>query len=210
MRKMGIFIFIFIILIISLYIASEIILPRIAEKRIREEILTRIDAVEELKIDARVFPAFKLLFSRIDKLEVEARGLQRNHLYLKDIKANYQEILITDNRQIMAQNTGLKVLITQKALNSYLDNNYPHLENFQIKLTPGQVFLQGYLNILENKFKINLAGEFTIRNKNKIYFLPESSPNSSRYPLGFTINLSSKIPLGITLDLLLKYTNFFI
>lgn len=187
-------------LLLIIFLASEVILPSMAGRKVREEIIANTDNIEELKVKAEVFPAFKVLFSRLDHLSVEADGLEKDDLFFKEIKAGYSQILLADDGEIMAYNNDLKVILTETAINDYIDRRYPELKNFQVNLESDRVFMEGYLNVFDSKIQISLTGEFNLKTPAKIQFIPvDFQLNDLRVPSSIIKNYLED--LVFTLDL---------
>ena len=168
----GKYYFYIIIILLLVYLGLELFLPGIAEKKVRKGILNYTDEVKSLEIEANSFPAWELLFSRVDNINIKASYLKMKGLRLDNISASYQDIVLKEGI-IKGKNKDLNILITEKSLNDYLAAQYPGLSNFDIILNPDQVFMEGYINFFNNKIMLQLNGKFTVKEANKITFIPK-------------------------------------
>lgn len=163
----------FILLVLIILVSMEFYLPRLVEREIREIFQRETESIENLEIQVSSFPSLEILFKRVDRIIINARGLSFNGLYLEDFAVEYQDIRLHDD-YFTGNNTALNILITEDALNNYIKTNYPELGDFKIELNPDQVFLSGIINFFEARLQIQLAGSFTVTENNEVFFIPEN------------------------------------
>lgn len=161
------------LLILILYLSLELFLPQVVENRIEKEILENTKDVKGLEVEVNSFPAWELLFSRADRVKLTARMVNIDGLYLSSISALYKDVIIAKG-EIKGDNTDLKILISEKDLNQYVTEKYSGFENFQIKLVPEKVYLSGDLKFFKSRIKVQLNGEFSVHEAERISFVPEN------------------------------------
>lgn len=160
-----------IILIVILFLITEIFLPGLAEDRLKKILDKRADKIENLDIKVASFPALKILLGRIDHVSVNIEGLVVDELYINHMNINYHD-LIFSKTGFSGINTRLEAMVTEKSLNDYIDSKYPDLENFNVTINPEQVLMEGAIKLFEARINLKLAGNFVINDKEEIYFVP--------------------------------------
>jgi len=168
--KRNLFFLLAIFLLILL--GMQILLPSMAERKIKRTMIENINEYQELKIKASAFPAWKILFSRLDFLKISGTEVKLNDINLKSIKASYRNISYSRG-EILGENTDFKIVLTAADLNEYLEENYDGLNDYSIHLLPGQVFLQGSIILFDARINLELSGNFSIEKKSRVYFNPE-------------------------------------
>lgn len=158
------------LLLLALFI-SQLALPGYAAKKLRAVLEQETESIEQLNIDIATFPALKILTGRIDHVLMESVGLKINKLYLDTFNVSYRDIVLQSGGFI-GINTKLEAVISEKAINEYIQDKYPDLEGFHLKIQQEQVLLQGAINFFETKFQLQLSGNFIINDKQQIYFVP--------------------------------------
>ncbi|MFW6029632.1 MAG: DUF2993 domain-containing protein [Halanaerobiales bacterium] len=169
-RKRSLWILIFIFLFV--FLAIELFLPGIANRRLLEIFQQEIDGIEELEINLRSFPALKILFGRVDHVSIRSQGLLHDHLYLKKLNLNYDNITLYRD-DFVGANSYLEAIITEDALNKYLSKKYPEMGNFSLQINPEQILLQGVLNLFDVKFNFQINGNLILNDESQIYFVPD-------------------------------------
>lgn len=160
-----------IILILFIFLISEMFLPGLAVDRIRRILSKSADEIDRLDINVAAFPALKVLLGKVDHIVLNAEGLLVDDLLIDDLVINYRDVSF--NRSgFDGINTGLQAVITEDSLNNYIHRKYSELDNFFIKIEPERISLQGYVNIFEAKIRVLFAGNFVINDRDIIYFVP--------------------------------------
>ncbi len=165
------FYYFFILILLILYLFLEIFLPGVVEKRVKSEIKNYSEDVSNLEVSVNAFPAWNLIFSRADRIDINADYINLDGLLLRDISAQYEDIII-ENGEIKGNNTDLRINISEKNLNQYINNHYNDLGDFEINLNPGQVFMKGDISILNTSISLQLNGKFMLVSPNEIKFNP--------------------------------------
>ncbi len=189
-----------ILIALIFYLVMQILLPVMAEKKIKNSIFEQVDSVENLKVEVSSFPAWEILFSRLDRVEVKAVNLSKGQLMVDQIDSRYRDVSIRDD-MIIGENTELNIVLSEENLNKYIENMYPELNNFVVKLNPGQIYLSGFVNFFEKRIDFQLTGALLVKERNLITFSPENlSLDEFQVPgeliksfvkdLGFSIDLS--------------------
>ena len=158
-------------IILLLYLVTKIFLPVVAEREIKQNIVKNVDDVQVLEVDADSFPVWEILLSRIDRVEVKASNLVVDNLCINSFITKHRNLYIED-KKIKGENTDLKLVITEQALNEYISKKYPGLNKFHIKFISKQAYLSGQVNFFNKKVNIQLAGKFNVQEKNIINFEP--------------------------------------
>ncbi len=158
-------------IILLLYLVTKIFLPVVAEREIKQNIVKNVDDVQVLEVDADSFPVWEILLSRIDRVEVKASNLVVDNLCINSFITKHRNLYIED-KKIKGENTDLKLVITEQALNEYISKKYPGLNKFHIKFMSQQAYLSGQVNFFNKKVNIQLAGKFNVQEKNIINFEP--------------------------------------
>jgi len=158
-------------IILLLYLVTKIFLPVVAEREIKQNIVKNVDDVQVLEVDADSFPVWEILLSRIDRVEVKASNLVVDNLCINSFITKHRNLYIED-KKIKGENTDLKLVITEQALNEYISKKYPGLNKFNIKFMSQQAYLSGQVNFFNKKVNIQLAGKFNVQEKNIINFEP--------------------------------------
>ena len=199
---------VFILIILILYLVMEIFFPVLAEKEIRNNIVEQIDSVQLLEVNANSFPAWEMILTKIDRVEINASKLVIDGLLIESIATKYRDLYIKDNK-IMGENIDLKFVISEQALNKYIIEKYPELSNFRVKFVSGHAYLSGQLNFFNKKVNIQLTGKFNVKEKNIIDFepvnlkiekleIPGEVVKKFIEESGFTINLNKlNMPLNV-------------
>ncbi|ACL70391.1 LmeA family phospholipid-binding protein [Halothermothrix orenii] len=166
MRRRGYFLETLIFLLVLL-VVTQVFLPGLAEKKIKEAFKQRVDGVESLRVNLGAFPALKLVIKRADWVEVRGTNLIVNNLPVTSFKSYIEDVRVTDG-EIRGSNTDLNIKITEEDINKFIQKNYPSLNNFTIKLLPGQVFMSGKVGFIN----IKLTGKFQVAKVNRVSFVP--------------------------------------
>ncbi len=198
----------FLLLILLFYLLMEIFLPIIVERKLEKSIVENIDSVQSLAVDAHSFPAWEMILSKIDRVEIKASNLAVNGLLIDSISTKHSDVYLKKDK-IMGENDDLQIVISEKAVNNYLAGKYPGLSNFRVNFIAEQAYLRGTINFFEQEIDIQLTGNFTSPEKNIIIFNPVNLKIAKleipgevikKYieDTGFAINLNDlNIPLNI-------------
>ena len=197
------------IVLLIIYLFMQLYLPGMAEDKIRQGLLDNIDQAEGLVVDARSFPAWEILFSqRVDHLNIRAESIVLDRLKLNSLRGEYRDVSYSDG-EVSGKNTDLSVYVSEKALNNFVNQKYSNLNDFMVNIEPDMVYLSGYVDFLDAKFKVQLSGTLELTRVNKIVFepgkfsveevdIPVSLLKSFVNNLGFTLNLDQyNIPLTV-------------
>ncbi|MFW5981975.1 MAG: DUF2993 domain-containing protein [Halanaerobiaceae bacterium] len=169
-RKRSLWIILFVFLL--LFLAIELFLPGIANRRLVNILHDETDGIEDLEINLSSFPAFKILFGRIDHVSIRSHGLLHDHLYLERFNLNYDDIVLYRD-DFVGNNSYLEAIITEDALNEYLNKKYPEMGSFLLEINPEQILLEGELKIFDVQFAFQISGNLLVNNRNQIYFVPD-------------------------------------
>ncbi len=172
MRRRRSFLINFILLVLLLVLGGELLLPGLAEKRFRSAFLKETDSIENLEVKISSFPSLKILSNRFDYVKIDARGIRVEEIYLDHLSGEFENVELKEGI-ITGKNTDLEILISEDAINNYIQSSYPSLEGFQLELDPGRVYLKGYIKIFEARIAVQLAGSMVINGVNKLFFIPE-------------------------------------
>ena len=172
MRRKSRILWLIIIIVLSLILLAQIILPGLAENSLRDIFYDRTAKIEELIINVAAFPAFKILRGRLDYIDVNTKGIVIDDLYIDMMSVKYRDV-VYGKTGFDGDNTALKAVITQEAINNYIVEQYPDLKNFSININPEQVLFQGYINFFEARINLTLTGNFIINDNDRIYFIPD-------------------------------------
>ena len=67
------------------------------------------------------------------------------------------------------RNTGLEAIITEEALNTYIQAKFPELEAFSL-IRPEQVALEGRISILKCCWKFTRSGNFAVSDQRGLFY----------------------------------------
>lgn len=159
--------------ILIIFILSEVFLPVLVADFLQNVFIKETDSIDSIKINIRSSPALKMLTGRIDYVEVEAEGLSINNLYLNKMNLSYQDILLKRDG-FTGVNTLLEAIITEESLNKFIRTEYSNLRDFQLKIRPEKIVLQGSIEFLNMYFSVQLSGNLVLNDNKDIYFVPDS------------------------------------
>lgn len=188
-----------IILILLVIVGMEVFLPSWAENNILTIIEKETGGIEEINLKVRTFPAFKILFGRVDRVEVEGKGLIIEDLYLDSFFGEFTNVIL-QKEEILGDNTDLMIIIKEKSINNFISKHYPDLSQFQISLNPEQALLQGDIRFFETNINMQLTGKLDIIEFNKIAFRPENI-KVERFSLGSALFQDLIKDMGFVFDL---------
>ncbi|MFW6022268.1 MAG: DUF2993 domain-containing protein [Halanaerobiaceae bacterium] len=157
---------------LALIFITEIFLPGFAENRLRIIFYEETDSIDELQVNIRTFPALKIFSGRMDRVIIESTGVFVDGLYIDSFNVSYQD-LVLEKGSFTGINTSLNVVINEDALNEYINKKYPELGDFQLRIMPDQVLLQGSIMLFDTAINIRLSGNFVVTDRQMIYFVPE-------------------------------------
>ena len=171
-RKKGFFWNIVLVLLV-IFLAAELLLPRLASRQLEEILRRETEQIESLKIAVSSFPAPEILLGRLDFVDIKAAGVIVEGLYLDSLSVEYRDIILRDH-SFTGDNTFLEILVKEEGLNQYIQTKYPELKDFKLVLLPGQVLLGGVINFLEATINLQLTGRLFITEQAEVEFIPEN------------------------------------
>jgi hypothetical protein len=158
--------------IIILFLGMQLFLPKMAENRIAAGLINNTSEIEKLDVRVISFPPWEILSGKLDRIQVDAKGISSEGLYIKSLYARFHDILMK-KEGIEGENTDLNIIITEDGLNKYLDFKYPSLKNFNLILNADKVYMKGYINFFDARIDIQLTGKFIVSEVNKVNFVTE-------------------------------------
>jgi len=189
-----------IILLVIIIIISQLFLPPFAADKLRDVFEQETDSIDKLEINIASFPALKILIGRVDHVFIESDGLQLDHLYLDSFDVSYRDIVLQKG-SFYGINTYLEAVISEKAIDEYISATYPELNDFQLKITPEQVLLEGSINFFEAIFNLKLSGNFVINDQEDIYFVPDDlQVENIKIPVNLLKSYVEKVDFSFNLD----------
>ncbi|MCG8513913.1 MAG: DUF2993 domain-containing protein [Halanaerobiales bacterium] len=171
-RKRGFF-WNIVLVVLVMFLAAELFLPRLASRQLAEILRRETEQIESLKIAVSSFPAPEILLGRLDFVEIKAAGVIVEGLYLDSLSVEYRDIILRGH-SFTGDNTFLEILVKEERLNQYIQTKYPELKDFKLVLLPGQVLLGGVINFLEATINLQLTGRLFITEQAEVEFIPEN------------------------------------
>ena len=167
------FIYLIIALVIVFLLALEFFLPALMANILKDYLRKEADAIAYINVKLDSFPAIKMLRGKIDQADIEIKGLSINNLYLDKLDLQYRDVFMKEGG-FTGRNTGLEAIITEEALNNYIQAKFPELEAFQLQIRPEQVALEGRISIFEMLLEVQLSGNFAVSDQREVYFIPDN------------------------------------
>jgi len=197
-----------VIIVVTIIIISQLFLPPFAADKLRDVLEQETDSIDKLDINIASFPAIKILTGRVDHVFIKSEGVQFNNLYIDSFDVSYRDIILQKG-SFYGINTYLEAVISENAIDDYISDTYPELQDFQLKITAEQVLLEGSISIFDASFNLMFSGNFVINDREDIYFVPDdfqledikipvSLLKSYIEKIDFSFNLEE---LGIPLDI---------
>ncbi|MFW5999544.1 MAG: DUF2993 domain-containing protein [Halanaerobiaceae bacterium] len=168
MKKALLFLFVTVTLFLLL---GELFLPAYVEREVERHLRGQVREADGLEIEAISFPALKLLFTRADRVFLEADRLDLEGLILRSVDLRYSDVSINSGR-LKGENDYIYLEISEESINSYVAENYSRLKNFQLNFTPENVYMEGRINLLGNEIEVKLTGNLVLQPEDIIAFVP--------------------------------------
>lgn len=163
---------IFILLIFAL--VFQLTAPRYFERKITDYIYSSVEEAEVLSVSLHSFPALKFFLGRVDRASVRFLRLQVDDLMLAEGRLGFADLQLGRTPSGYAftkgRNTDLKLVITRKALNAYLEKYY-QTSAVKVDLNPGKVVLSLTLNWFEQEIKFSLLGSLVVESPARVVFV---------------------------------------
>lgn len=197
MKKALFFLFVAVILFLLL---GELFLPSYVEREVERHLRGQVREADGLEIEAISFPALKLLFTRADRVFLEADRLDLEGLILRSVDLRYSDVSINSGR-LKGENDYIYLEISEESINSYVAENYSRLKNFQLNFTPENVYMEGRLNLLGNEIEVKLSGNLVLRPEDIIAFVPgDLQIDEYRVSEGLIRNISGELDFSFDLN----------
>ncbi|MFW6237657.1 MAG: DUF2993 domain-containing protein [Halanaerobiales bacterium] len=167
MKKALFFLFILVLLVLL----GELFLPSYVKKEVENHLRGQVRESENLEVEIASFPALKLLFSRADRVFLEADKLNLEGLVLRSVDLRYNNVSIQSGR-LTGENDYIFLKIDEEAVNNHVDENHRRLKDFRLSFTPEQVYMEGNIDLFGNEIEVKLVGNLVLRKDNIISFVP--------------------------------------
>ena len=149
----------------------ELFLPSLVENRVEKYLSGQLEEKENLQIEVISFPALKILFSRADRIYLEADVLNLEGLVLKDVSLHYSDVVLNDG--FTGVNDRVNIMLTEEAVNNYVSKNYNQPKNLSIKFNPGQMFVEGDFDVFGYVINFKTEGNLILEKEaNRVVFVP--------------------------------------
>lgn len=148
--------------LLVLFLASELVIPRIAASYVKREIRKHYPTVKDLSVSVRAFPALRLAFKRYSRMTVKA-----GNITLQGI----------DFDSITLESPGwpgatFEAVIGQEEIGSFFSLASSYLEDPEVTLEDGALRITGSVDTGESSVEVVATGTLRALNGRNIYFEP--------------------------------------
>lgn len=150
--------------LVLLWIASELVIPNVAERYVEREIEKRYPDAEEVSVSIRSFPAFTLLFKRYSRLKVGAKGITLEGVHFDSIE-------LESEKWPLAR---FNATISESEINRVFSPSAPYLKNPRLELGQDTVSISGDVELGTAGFEATASGTLEAVDGRDIYFEPLS------------------------------------
>ncbi|MGM0501208.1 MAG: DUF2993 domain-containing protein [Bacillota bacterium] len=170
---------IIVILVIVLIASTEVLLPNYVGNRLENSLKAEVDSYHQLNLEVDSFPALKLLVAAADEVKVTGQDIVVEDLKLEQLKAEFRNLKLKEIagewETVRGENTELEIIITEKDINRYLitKEELAAFERIKLDITPQQVILNGIITLFSAEVNLQLTGNFTVVDAQKIVFNSE-------------------------------------
>lgn len=176
---------------LAILIVTQLTLPGALESRIERELARSLEGARLIRAEVEAFPAIMLLLGRVDRLNLDMRGVLLGDLIVDAVLVDGRNLVVDPLKLIrghgvtMASATSLRatLVVGEDDLNQYLWSRLPDARSFRVSLDRGQALLEGAITLLGREFDVHVRGHFRVDGPARLAFIPEDvSVESARVP----------------------------
>lgn len=168
-------------LVVLVLASSEFWLPGWASTRLERALRQELAPAGFVELEARSYPAFRLLAGRIDRLRAEGRefpvgGLRVEALVVEGQGVTYDGPSLYRRGEFRLRGADalrVTLVVNEQALNEFFWQQADPQHRFRLTFTDGQARLQGALNVLGRELSIRVSGRLTVKGADRVAFEPE-------------------------------------
>jgi hypothetical protein len=186
-------------------IFSQIILPVAFEKSFENVFLSELNYPASLKADVKVFPAVKIIFGKIDKINIQAQEIVVDNIKIKKInieinKFTYKPLEFLKGNFLYSGDKGeIRFTINEKNIEKFLTaQNFLNSREINVEISKDFLTINCFIELLGRKLPLLISGTFDVKEGNLIY-----KPNSVKlglFDLGDTIDMRLESRSSFILD----------
>jgi hypothetical protein len=151
--------------LLLLWIAGEIAIPKIASNYVKNEITKRYPQARDVSVSIKAFPAIRLAFKDYSSLEVKVSGIT-----LEDI--NFSTIELKSRKWPVGT---FKALVAPQEIVRFFSSTHSYVISPTLSLTSDKLQISGAIDLGYATAQVTATGALEARNGGKVvYFKPDS------------------------------------
>jgi hypothetical protein len=152
-----------VVVLILLWVASEIAVPRIAASYARNEILERYPDAKDVTVKVKAFPALKLAFKEYDDLEVKVDGVALQQV-------NFDRVVLESKDW---PDGTFEATIGQDEIERFFSLKHSYVTDPQMTITGDAIDVSGKVDIGLAVVEVESRGQLEPVDGKKVFFRPQ-------------------------------------
>lgn len=190
---------------------TEATLPSLIEQRVERAVASGFTAVESVEAQARAFPAARMLFGRLDRLNVNIRGAQLDGLRVDFVGVRSIGAVVPLSDFAPGSTSWVRALgdaelvvsVLDADINDYLKTRDDALRMFSVSLGEGVAKLDGTISFAGLNVSVSSQGRLVIEdNARLVYVVDKLSVERSQLPAFLLDAFEGRIEIGVDLSTL--------
>ena len=189
------------LLILLLAGLSEAVLPKLGAKALEQELQQALKT-ETITVNARTFPACRLLFGHIGDIDIEAEHAMLGNLPTEKLSLHGEcvqmphDVLLNNNFAITdADVLTLTGVVTEGNLADFLNRDIKEIDDAKVKITKEKVLADATAKIMGQKADVHIEGVFFIEDNKICLRLTQAKVKKVFFGRDLTANFFERIDL---------------
>ncbi|MBU1671589.1 MAG: DUF2993 domain-containing protein [Actinobacteria bacterium] len=151
-----------VVVLLGLWIASEIVIPRVAASYIKKEIRKRYPQAGAIDVSVSAFPAIKLVFKEYDKLHVEVSSIT-----LQDV--NFDKITLDSTKWPQGH---FKAFIVADEIVRFFSLTHSYVQEATLSMEGDKLRVRGKVNVAGVTVDVDAVGTLEPTAGKLVFFKP--------------------------------------
>lgn len=166
----------FITLLALLFFLSELFLAGVISEQVLKELKRELPQHESMELTIKSRPAFKMLTGEIDQLLLQSTDLDLEGLLITNLDLMLRGIKVENQdgiyQIINSELAGLKMIISQSSLNSYVQKYLLDVGDVSLTIAPNTVKITGNIDLMGQNISFDVEGYFRVTENQYLDFVP--------------------------------------
>ncbi len=151
------------VILVLLWVASELVIPPVASRIAENEIRSRYPEAQDVSVSIKAFPALKVAFKKYDNLEVKVGQVTLQGVKFDSIDLESEEWPSGD----------FTALIGQDEITRFFSVKNSYIIDPVIALAEGAIVVTGKINVGGTTVTVNATGQLDSVDGRRVFFRPD-------------------------------------